>query len=240
MHFVKNLTQVFGSVKNKQTKDSNLSSSTNSLQLKFDTSNQVIERFLDNHLSIFTSLMKKIEQVTTVSKKSQFRGIVFFVILYLAIGQGASILCNAIGCLFPLYASVKAIESEDFKNVTKWLTYWLVFSSVNLVELFLVWFPAYYLLKFALFVWCMYPSSFNGSHFLYFTFLRPLVLSHQKTVDGALFLVADSLKNARNVTERTFQQGKSMEVTDSATLTNGNKEVPKTHHVISEKEIKQD
>lgn len=182
--------------------------------------------------------MEKLEELTTVSKKSQFHGIVIFVILYLAVGQGASILCNAIGCLFPLYASVKAIESQVFDNVTKWLTYWLVFSSVNLMEMFLVWFPAYYLLKFALFVWCMYPAPFNGSQVLYRTLLRPVVLRHQKTVDDVLFLMADSLKTAA---EKTLQQGMKAETTDSAAVLDDESVVPnKIIQVTSEKEIKQD
>ena len=237
MHFLKNIAQAFGSVKSSaQKKEPELSSSTSILQSRLNTSIQERDRFLDNK-NIFTNLMEKVEELTTISKKSQFHGIVIFVIFYLAVGQGASILCNSIGCLFPLYASVKAIESQVRGSVTKWLTYWLVFSSVNLMEMFLVWFPAYYLLKFALFVWCMYPAPFNGSQFLYCTFLRPVVLRHQKTVDDVLLLVADSLKNA---TEKTLQEGMMVEATDSAVRPDGENVAPKTLQATSEKEIKQD
>ena len=38
-------------------------------------------------------------------------------------------LCSdLIGFVFPMYASIKAIESPETDDDTLWLTYWLVFS----------------------------------------------------------------------------------------------------------------
>ncbi|PIO32095.1 hypothetical protein AB205_0116910 [Aquarana catesbeiana] len=48
-------------------------------------------------------------------------------------------------------ATVKAIESADKKDDTIWLTYWVVYGVFSVVEffsdIFLFWFPFYYLGK---------------------------------------------------------------------------------------------
>jgi len=47
--------------------------------------------------------------------------------------------------------SVKAIESADKDDDTKWLTYWVVYSVFSLIEFFanilLSWIPLYWFLK---------------------------------------------------------------------------------------------
>lgn len=74
-----------------------------------------------------------------------------FVLLYLAIGYGGQLLSNILGFIYPSYASMKAIESKDKGDDTKWLTYWVVFGFVNIAELplefILSYIPFFYLFK---------------------------------------------------------------------------------------------
>lgn len=35
-------------------------------------------------------------------------------------------------------------------------------------------------------VWCFLPISWNGSHILYYRFIRPFILRHQDRIDSAL------------------------------------------------------
>ena len=46
---------------------------------------------------------------------------------------------------------VKAIESTNKEDDTQWLTYWVVYAAFNIVEffsdIFLGWFPLYFLFK---------------------------------------------------------------------------------------------
>jgi len=107
----------------------------------------------------------------------------------LLVGFAAQIICNFIGFLYPAYESIKAIESNTKQDDTKWLTYWVVYSSFIVVEFFsdylLFWIPFYYVLKCALLLYCMLPQ-YAGSQTIYQFCIRPLFLEHQAKIDEAL------------------------------------------------------
>ena len=105
-----------------------------------------------------------------------FLGLFAFLILYLIIGYGASLIVNLLGFLYPVYKSYvqeksnfgvknnlknknkfvkihscKAIDSDEKDDDTQWLTYWVVYATFTILEHFtdylLAWVPFYFLAK---------------------------------------------------------------------------------------------
>ncbi|XP_041368099.1 receptor expression-enhancing protein 5-like isoform X2 [Gigantopelta aegis] len=128
--------------------------------------------------------------------KHVFSGLFVFLALYLVVRYGAQFVCNFIGFIYPAYASIKAIESREKDDDTKWLTYWVVYSVFSLVEFFadilLFWIPFYWFLKCLFLVWCMAPITNNGATLMYYRFIRPFILRYETKIDKTI----DDAKNA--------------------------------------------
>lgn len=85
------------------------------------------------------------------------------------------------GFLYPVYASIKAIETEEKEDDTFWLTYWLVFALFKVVEniadIFISSIPFYFLIKIAFLYWC-FSSQFQGSKHIYEGIIKPFIVPH--------------------------------------------------------------
>ncbi|KAH7694610.1 TB2/DP1 protein family protein [Aphelenchoides avenae] len=147
----------------------------------------------------FTDTLGQVEAKTNVKRIYTVGALVALHALYLVFGCWAELLCNIIGFVYPAYISIKAIETATKEDDTQWLTYWVVFALLNVVEFFSAtithYMPFYWLLKCAFLLYLYLPMTL-GAHKLYLRFIRPFHEKHSARIDGALSGAADRARQA--------------------------------------------
>ncbi|KAK7411008.1 hypothetical protein VNO78_02328 [Psophocarpus tetragonolobus] len=95
--------------------------------------------------------------------------------LWTLILQLHSIAGPVVTLLYPLYASVVAIESQSKLDDEQWLAYWIIYSFLSLAEMLLQpileWIPIWYDVKLLTVAWLVLPQ-FEGASYLYERFVR--------------------------------------------------------------------
>ncbi|GMT09317.1 hypothetical protein PFISCL1PPCAC_614, partial [Pristionchus fissidentatus] len=145
-----------------------------------------------------TDALGTIETKTGVKRLHIVLGAFGLQAIYLIFGHFAGLVCNIIGFLYPAYVSVMAIESAGKDDDTQWLTYWVVFAVLSVIEFFaqqiVAVFPIYWLVKAVFCIWLYLPST-KGATMIYKKAIRPIVLKNQSSIDQAARKVADGAKD---------------------------------------------
>ncbi|KAJ8557431.1 hypothetical protein K7X08_003056 [Anisodus acutangulus] len=85
--------------------------------------------------------------------------------------------------LYPLYASVVAIETTDKLDDEQWLAYWIFYSFLTLMEMVLQhvleWIPIWYDVKLIFVAWLVLPQ-FRGAAFIYDNFVRERIIKRYR------------------------------------------------------------
>ncbi|EOX92979.1 hypothetical protein QUC31_003919 [Theobroma cacao] len=80
--------------------------------------------------------------------------------------------------LYPLYASIRAIETPSMVDDQQWLTYWIIYSLITLFELsfwkILAWLPFWPYMKLLFCMWLVLPI-FNGAAYIYEKYIRKYI-----------------------------------------------------------------
>ncbi|CAI9785228.1 unnamed protein product [Fraxinus pennsylvanica] len=87
-----------------------------------------------------------------------------------------------VSLVYPLYCSIKAIETQSRADDQQWLTYWVLYSLITLFELtfskVLELFPIWSYAKLIGVCWLVLPY-FNGAAYVYEHFIRPFYRNPQ-------------------------------------------------------------
>lgn len=136
----------------------------------------------DSHTLLLADKLKELEDKTGYPKVYFALAILFLLSTFLTVLGGAKLVVDLVGFVYPAYMSFKSMDSGS--DDVQWLTYWVVFSFLSIIESFLGFvvaiIPFYYWIKVFGIVYLYYPST-RGAETLYEQILRPLLLTHLDT-----------------------------------------------------------
>jgi receptor expression-enhancing protein 5/6 len=141
-----------------------------------------VQSNLQNGLSQFDKELSKypvlvnLEKQTNVPKAYVIGGVgaLYFILIFFNLG--GQLLVNLAGFIIPASYSLQALFTVGKADDTQWLTYWVCFSFMSVLESAFdptYWIPFYYLFKFAFILWLSLPQ-FNGAQVLFRTALYPI------------------------------------------------------------------
>jgi len=136
----------------------------------------------DKELSKYPVLVN-LEKQTNVPKVYVIGGVGFLYFILIFFNLGGQLLVNLAGFIIPAFYSLQALFTVGKADDTQWLTYWVCFSFLSVVESGFeptYWFPFYYLFKFAFILWLALPQ-FGGAQILFRTALYPLFARYFQT-----------------------------------------------------------
>lgn len=101
-------------------------------------------------------------------------------------GYKAQAISDLVGFVYPFYATILAIEAQKKEENVFWLSYWVVYGFVYILEEFIdylhYWLPFYYPLKVIFFLW-LYLPQYSGANQTYKNIILPYFKHLDKHVD---------------------------------------------------------
>jgi len=130
---------------------------------------------IDKELSKYPAL-NNFEKQTNVPKVYVFLGLATIYVFLVFFNIAGEFLVNFAGFLVPGYYSLEALFSTSKVDDTQWLTYWVVFAFLTVIESAInaaYWFPFYYIVKFILILWMALPQT-AGAQIVFRSFMQPV------------------------------------------------------------------
>ena len=143
-------------------------------------------------------LMKTISTKTGVQEKYIRWALYGLIIIIFMCGLGGSVVARLVGYFYPAFESFKALESIGTRDDRKWLTYWVVFSLLTVIEdnildpiVGLV--PFYFLIKMGFLIFLYAPLT-NGAQIIYDKVVMPVFKQYEDQIDDVIEKVEDNLQ----------------------------------------------
>lgn len=130
---------------------------------------------IDKELSKYPAL-NNLEKQTSVPKVYAFLSLVGVYFFFIFFNIGSQFLVNTAGFVIPAYYSLDALFSAGKVDDTQWLTYWVVYAFLTVLESAfnaVYWFPFYYTFKFVFILWLALPQT-GGAQIVFRSFIQPV------------------------------------------------------------------
>ena len=166
----------------------------------------------------WSDIMKGIKEKTGINGIYVISFLLMCIILvYLGIFE--SLITNMVGTLYPGFSTIKAIEKK--KNLKEWLTYWIIFGTFIIVDIFsnifMKFIPFYFVLKISFLIWMFLPGS-NGCKFVYNNIIDKIF----KLIEEPIDMILDE---TGNITSSIIKTGKDKGVKQMQVIKNAYKVV---------------
>ena len=148
-----------------------------------------------------TNFVQKLEKKTNIPRNYLFSGFLSFYLLmsFLNLGGIGEILSDIVGSAIPTYYSIRAIKTNDTRDDTQLLAYWIIFGIMNVVEFWsgaiLSLIPFYWFLKIIFLLYIGLPFT-GGSIMIWKHFIEPVYDQLESRVVSAAAASSSSKKSA--------------------------------------------
>mmetsp|Transcript_10558 Transcript_10558/g.29599 ORF Transcript_10558/g.29599 Transcript_10558/m.29599 type:complete len:202 (+) Transcript_10558:118-723(+) len=142
-----------------------------------------VDKYLSeiDSLNVFEKQFQQLAQKPQVKKAHILLGLIAFIFFLVLLNVWAAGFTTFVGFLYPAYWSIRALQTRDSKDDSQWLTYWVVFSFLIVIENamgdWMEGVPLYYPAKFILIVWLMYPGT-RGAEFVFHNVIKAIPFLH--------------------------------------------------------------
>ena len=157
--------------------------------LSSETSDIPNSKNIDKPQIKFSPSDKWKEIMKSIKEKTGIDGI--FVIMFLSLcvllvymGIFESLITSLVGTLYPGFSTIKAIQKN--KDKKEWLTYWVIFGSFLIFDMFstiiIKVVPYYFVLKIIFLIWMFIPGS-NGCQIVYDFLISKVMKPIEQIID---------------------------------------------------------
>ena len=138
-------------------------------------------------------------QMNLIQEKTGIKGIFVVIGLVLSVifvyfNIFDTIITNLVGTLYPAFWTIKSIEKNDLSDQKNWLTYWAVFGSFVLVDMFspiiVKFVPFYFVFKIMFLIWLFMPGS-QGCNIIYNLIVKKIMRRYVEKFED----VMDNVEN---------------------------------------------
>lgn len=151
-----------------ETEKKPLNSSSTQRRKKSTVQNETLEQILSKIANDFSEVEPIIYLSKAINVNPAYLILGGFMLLFVPINIGLfpSFFVGLLAMFYPSYMSIFA--KKDRESVKQWLTYWVCFSFLELIDgvlcaLFDVFLPFYYPIKALFLIWLFYPKSLGAS-----------------------------------------------------------------------------